>query len=187
MSTSPTSTGQNRSTASGDWLEEQHQGPGRHFANQDQRAEFATVDVLTPAERPTVHAGDQAVPDPEAVGDAAFIDVRYNPEGGVDKTFSGDGLAGFDMIARAEDLSVQPDGKVLLAGGVSSFMSDGRIVAAGGGFPTVVGRYTPAARPTRASPPARWLRASWERMSAGSRWNPAARSSSPEGTDVTSR
>lgn len=51
-----------------------------------------------------------------------FVVVRYLADGSVDRRFGGDGIVkiGFDDgAASAEDVVVQPDGRILLAGGVT--------------------------------------------------------------------
>ena len=47
-----------------------------------------------------------------------FAVVRYNSNGSLDTTFSGDGklLTNFGAIEYAEDVAVQPDGKILVGG-----------------------------------------------------------------------
>ena len=47
-----------------------------------------------------------------------FAVARYNPNGTLDTTFSGDGklLTNFGGIDKAEDVAIQPDGKIVVAG-----------------------------------------------------------------------
>jgi len=51
--------------------------------------------------------------------DKKFVIVRYNPDGSLDQTFSGDGLAQIGSggsYAHASSLAIQSDGKILIAG-----------------------------------------------------------------------
>jgi uncharacterized delta-60 repeat protein len=48
-----------------------------------------------------------------------FALARYNPDGSLDATFDGDGLATVDLAGESDsayDLALQPDGKILVAG-----------------------------------------------------------------------
>lgn len=56
-----------------------------------------------------------------AIGDFHYAVVRYNVDGSLDTTFSGDGKASFSMgNGGARDLAIQPDGKIVLAGSGNS-------------------------------------------------------------------
>ncbi len=54
--------------------------------------------------------------------DDDFLVVRYNSNGTLDNSFAGDGIAGigFGGIDIAEDLAIQPDGKIVVTGSTES-------------------------------------------------------------------
>jgi uncharacterized delta-60 repeat protein len=58
-------------------------------------------------------------------GDCRFVLVRYNPDGSLDATFDGDGIAMATSSAgcQANALTLQPDGKLVAAGNVSTNLS----------------------------------------------------------------
>ena len=58
----------------------------------------------------------------ETRGDIVFAVARYNPNGTLDRTFDGNGLATYDLgkPSVANAVALQPDGKILVAGEVDS-------------------------------------------------------------------
>lgn len=64
------------------------------------------------------------------IGTDHFLLTRYNPDGSLDNTFDGDGVVLTEFgttLDSARDVVIQPDGKILAAGGSS--LSDGSVVA----------------------------------------------------------
>jgi len=62
-----------------------------------------------------------------------FVLVRYNADGTLDTTFGTDGLATFDTQAygRASCMAVQPDGRILVGGGLGAYVALARFMPDG--------------------------------------------------------
>ena len=74
-----------------------------------------------------VAAGTAAAGLPSTTGTSAFAVARYRLDGSLDPTFDGDGKALYDfggLSAGAEDVAIQPDGKIVVAGGVDAGTPD---------------------------------------------------------------
>jgi uncharacterized delta-60 repeat protein len=100
-------------------------GDGKVITNLTSGADFLFGIAIQPGDSKIVVAG-------RAGGGRGRIALaRYNPGGSLDATFSGDGKATTNITTfddRADDVAIQADGKIVVAGTANYFSSQGRFV-----------------------------------------------------------
>jgi uncharacterized delta-60 repeat protein len=118
------------------------------FGGHDDRAKA----VVVQPDGKIIVAGSSVELDTEDVPSRDFALARYNPNGSLDPTFSGDGKRTTDFAEdTAHDIALQPDGKIVVGGSASgdiavvryhedgsldsSFSGDGRVTAGLTGAP----------------------------------------------------
>jgi uncharacterized delta-60 repeat protein len=98
--------------------------------------------ILVAGEMQFVRSDPFPFPDFYSASNIDFAVVRYNADGTLDTTFSGDGIATTDfrlLADSARNVVVQPDGSIILSG--SSFTHDPSDATYGGYTSVAIARY----------------------------------------------